>query len=319
MDSDDKNSDLDLMMEEVDGGLDESNYDDSDVEGLEEILGRVDETHGLRVVPSDDTPPVTVVTDRTSNHAIHAIVTTNYPKHVKTEEEVQLFLELYQKHSRHGRLNIFAITEEWNVSLLQKLEQTSNANEVLRQYRFKTPQQMKDFKDTLEKKLAARNALHQYDGIIKQLQQSLASATSVPVPRDSIACISGVSASEVVSTATESILTNDSGDASFPTELNGESSTSNIVTAPTETSNVFDEIVPNAATSTEPELDGEFVAWVLNPSVQLCAACKKPRKIGDHFTEQHNGHFCQEYQRRPTGQEKKDLRAKKRKIHRRNT
>jgi hypothetical protein len=321
-----------LMLEEMGETMNEDDEDDQNDLG-ERIDGILDQLNlpNLEMVPCDDTNPPDPIPDRTSNTQLHAIVTSNFPKHVKHEEEAQLFLELYQKHVRNGKLNTALMAEKWNTYILEKVQEASNPKDVLQIYRFKTPQQIKAFKEKVEKKLAARAALHQYGDAIKKLQGILTTTTDTPVQRDLIVTRHNVDMEDIVPVPRDTIVVRqDADETNVDVEPVGriiqEDPSSSEITKqslvisnhrPASNQSGLGHIVAEFEQKTGRVLESDFLSWALNPSIHICGVCLTPRRVDGSLTADHGEHSCKRFDRGPTNEEKNAIFALKRQIARR--
>lgn len=62
--------------------------------------------------------------------------------------------------------------------------------------------------------------------------------------------------------------------------------------------------------------DAEFIQHVLDPNIELCAACQKPRKQDRMFVNGHGARSCPVVGRNPTDVEKRVMGSRKRQIQR---
>jgi hypothetical protein len=299
--------DDDLMLDEA-GEMDEEENEEELGALIDEVLDQMDVSN-LEMVPCDDFDPPNPLIDRTSNHELCAIVNSNFPKHVKTEEEIGLFFQLYQEHVRNGKLDAHAFAEKWNIWILEEIRKKPDPKEFLQVYRFKTPQQIKTFKLNLEKKLTAREALHQHGNTIRMLRQMLETATDGPVSRETIG----------VRLTTLDTQIREESEEQQEAEQDDERTESNeaavaTIRGPTRTATLPEANRDDIDIQT---IDPQLVEWALDPTVQICGACLKPRKIGDNLTTTHTSRLCLVMNRGPSEEEKKYIRKVKRKINRR--
>lgn len=209
------------------------------------------------------------------------------------------------------------MAERWNLRIFDLIK-ASNPADVLRKYRFKTPQHLKSFKSYLEKKLLAREKLRPHKEDMKQLQTLLWQNDIQPLPPASKpTLLSTAESSQPIPASANTppqFFDERSDDGNTPNDhinSNNEPHYS-LPTVPIQINTELEE------QSLDLAKDEQFRAWVLDKDITICPACLNLQKDHQGFVGGHNGKTCGRLNRKSTEHERKALDNLKRRIKRNN-
>jgi hypothetical protein len=215
-----------------------------------------------------DLPPL-----EQNNEIVKKIEFCPYPKHFRTQEEMDLLIDILNSYEE-SKIDFNCLSQIWNQKIIHKVSETAfeNLKSFYQTYSFKTAYQLKKFKERCDDIFIGRKKLEPYKERINLLQKNMRTDASdhlAPIP------VAAIYQETLLISEDVELLENTQ---EFPEEPP-----------------VFIKKRKKASPSIDNlyvEFGKEFVEQILDENIELCANCKKPRKIGMVFQTEHSQRTC---------------------------
>lgn len=216
---------------------------------------------------------------------------------------------------------------EWNSRILKMLHD-GDPIKVFASYRFKTALHLRNFQEVLEQRLAARAILSKAKEEFDRLEKALRRPDNLHLPRvrfhrhhdiqeetePMVACLAAVEVRQVEEMPPapgpmpDADLVENQGNGA--NDMAAEPVNEDASILPVEVATAG-KLVQNAWRGLRDVIathGNDFIDWVLDKEVQICAFCKKPKKINRAFQDGHTNGGCPNHDI-PNDQEKKKAQA----------